>query len=333
MQHAKRKLAKTAKTLAAALAVMLACLSAAQPAEAWSATKDLISTSTCKQTNGRLVNCKIPTSTISGTTTETAVPLRSSVKVVRSGNCSTQYPLEVSYTFDGEPLVHHLFLKYPETTLRRRDGKSITKISIADASKWTSNLNVPSTCKIHLKFDVNQVDVDSEEDASAVISTIEKRLASAESILDAYLQLSEYHRAFLFMRAVADSFLVELTDPIVQDLREGADEILDALTMLSSSCNDWMTDEDRSNIFRLLMSLPQLGTSDDWQKPDGTPKTLADFMGEHDQEIYRTVEKLAAQADATSVSTYEWFADQAAEGVASLEYELNLAKKQLDPWL
>jgi len=204
---------------------------------------------------------------------------------------------------------------------------------VTDVSQWTKNLNVPSSCKISLTFSTNTPDVSSKAEAQQIISQLEAQLFAKHNEVENLTHLAQYHRAFLFLRSVADNFHAELTNELVQELRGGAQGALDSLVVLSSVCDDQMNDDDRSNIMLLLMSLPQLGSAEDWVNPDGSIKTLEDFMGAEAREIFVTVDKLARQADTSSGSVYDAQLRQAATEEVALQYKVNLAKTQLANWL
>jgi len=308
-------------------------LGGADVAEAWTGKADLISPATCKSSNGRLIECKIPTVTLSGTVAETAVPMRTAVRVVKKGDCTTQYPLEVSLAVTGETAVRLLYLKDASVTLRRSEGQSIPKVKVTDSSTWTKNLNVPSTCRLSLSVTANEVDVSSKKEAQALIADIEAELAAKRTEAEWYGHLIQYHRAFLFLESVAENFHGELTNDVIQELRSGAESALSSLSMLSSECDDKMDDTDRQNIMLLLMSLPQLGSAEDWKNPDGSTKSLADLMGPEAQDIYLTVDKLARENDSATGSNYDAGYKTASEQAAALEYKLALAKTQLAAWL
>lgn len=316
-----------------ALLLGLALLGDAGTARAWTGKVDLISPNTCTLSNGRLFDCKIVSRTLSGALADTAVPLRTMVKVVKKGDCSTQYPLEVSLTANSEPAVKLYYLKTPEATLRGKAGRGISKVKVIDTSKWTKNLNVASSCRISLIIASAEPDVSSKADAQELLKDLEKKLDAKQAEAEYYKHLVQYRRAFTFLQTVAESFHGELTNELVQQLRSGAEGALSSLSMLSSECDAEMDDGDRQNIMLLLMSLPQLGSAEDWVNPDGSTKSLADFIGPEAQAVYLTVDKLAQETETASGSAYDEGLRKASEQASALEYQLALAKQQLAAWL
>lgn len=66
---------------------------------------DLISPANCQSEFGSFVGCKIPSRVVHLATFESAVPLRTLVKRVRAGNCTTQYPLQIGVTVRGDATI------------------------------------------------------------------------------------------------------------------------------------------------------------------------------------------------------------------------------------
>jgi hypothetical protein len=311
----------------------ITCFSAVPPVRAWDAQVELLSTTTCKLENRRLVECKIPKQTVSGSVTETAVPVRTRVRVTKKGDCTTQFPLEVTLAVSGEPATTLLYLKNAEATLRKRNGLPIPKVKITDSSPWTSQLNVPGSSRVNIQVIANEADVYSKKEAQALLSKLKQDLTKKQTEVEWYKHLAQYHRAFLFLESVTENFHDELTSDMVQDLREGAQGAISSLSMLSSECDDHMEDTDRQNIMLLLMSLPQLGSPKDWKNPDGSSKTLSEFMGSDAAKIYDTAIRLAQENDAATGSNYDAELKRVSTEAAALEYKLALAKSQLAAWL
>src|SRR5207244_12036532 len=73
----------------------------ASMSQAYDTNEDLISPATCTLRTGRLFSCAIATRPLAGLAMPTAVPLRTTFTAVKSGNCATQYPLQVTLSADG----------------------------------------------------------------------------------------------------------------------------------------------------------------------------------------------------------------------------------------
>ncbi len=311
-----------------------------QPALAFNGKVDLISPTTCTKVAGdedlpgRLVNCVIPERTVSGAVGETAVPVRTRVKAVVKGNCTTQYQLAVKLEAPGEAPVEMLYLRNAEAIVRTKGRTPIASLKVTDGSVFGHrSLSVLDTCRVSLDVIANEVDVSTKAEAQAVIAGIEKQLADKKTEAEYYGHLVQYHRAFLFLQAVATNFHGELTNELIQQLRRGAEGALSSLSMLSSECTDNMQDADRENIMLLLMSLPQLGSAQDWENPDGSIKTLADLLGPEAKDVYETVDRLAKEHDGSNGSKYDEAYRKATAEVVALEDKLELAKLQLKKWL
>jgi hypothetical protein len=320
--------------MAAAL-VAATVAAGAKKTSALSGSMDLISPATCSTAQaGRLHTCVVADRTFSSPGAESAVPMRTKVTVTKSGTCTTALTLRLSLKPQGEPAVLLPFQSTREIFLRRRDRAPITSLLIEDATpNWTRALNVPSSCRYSLQVVGNEPDVDSQAEAQAIIADLEQQLATKRTESNYYRNLVQYHRAFMFLQSVATNFHEELTNETVQELRDGAEEALNTLSVLASACDDAMTEQDRENIMLLFFSLPQLGSADDWRNPDGSTKTLADCFGSRDQEIYALVDRLAREHDSENGSQYEEALVQAETAVVELEYKLTLARAQLASWL
>lgn len=304
-------------------------------AQAYTTNADLVSPSACTLSSGRLLSCAIATRTLDGLPmTSTAVPLRTTVTAVKSGNCSTQYPLELALSADGADSVTFQYISGGSTTIRRHDGQPIPRVTVTDTSPWTRFANFDSSCRIGLSIVSNEPDVNSKADAQEIIAALTADVVAKTAIRDRYQQLSLYHRAFQFSQSVANNFLVELTNESIQQLRSLANDASAAIASLMSSCGDTsITDGDRQNLLLLYMSLPALGHRSDWQTNAGEPKTLADFLGPSQAEVLATVQKLANHGDQNGGSTYDVDYQTAVRDVVVAQEKLDQAQAQLANWL
>ncbi len=297
---------------------------------------DLISPNVCVVRGAVAGACVLPARTITAPSMETAIPLRTVVRSQASGNCATQYTLEVkvsegSASGTSDPVVLR-YLSSESRTLRRRDGLPIASLSVADASAWTKYATFDAGCRVHLTASMNEPDVDSRDQAAAILASIQTELNSKTAERDRYGHLTQYHRAYQFVRTVAESFRTELTLQGVQDLRTNAEQAIESLAKLAGTCDGFLDDNDRQNLFTLMFSLPQLGKPEDYLGPNGKPKTLEEFVGPKGAEILETVQKLAKENDSPNGSTYEAAYQQAAREVELLRAKLALAKAQLSRW-
>jgi hypothetical protein len=304
-------------------------------AQAYDTNEDLISPTNCTLRTNRLFSCTIAPRALSGLDMTTAVPLRTTFTAVKSGNCSTQYPLQVTLSTDGADDVKFQYISGGSAAVKRKDGQPMKTVTVTDTSPYTKFANFDGSCRISLSVVSNEPDVNSKADAQAIMDALNKDLAAKTTIRDHYQQLSLYHRAFEFMQSVANNFLVELTNDTIQQLRASANDSLTAISTMMGACGDTtLTDQDRQNLMTLFMSLPQLGSADDWQNDGGTPKTLADFLGPQQAQVLATVQKLAKDADGDGgASSYEVDYQNAAHDVVVAQAKVDQAKSQLASWL
>jgi hypothetical protein len=303
-------------------------------AQAFSVQMDLISPNTCNLSGDRLSRCVIAPRTFTGAVPEAAVPMRTKIEVRKTGSCATQYRMEVAVSLNGEPATNVRYLQHTSVIARRLDRQSVNQVSVVDASTWTRSASLPGSCRVSLVITANEVDVNSQAEAQAIITAIENELAAKRTQVEWYRQLVAYREAFLFLQSIANNFRVQLTQGVIQDLREEAVAASDSLALLvGTSCGDELSVEDSANIFFLLASLPGLGEPASWTHPDGTPMTLAEFMGPREREIYDTVDRLARAHGGENGSDYEQAYTQAVAEAIELEHKLNLARTQLAAWL
>jgi hypothetical protein len=105
---------------------------------------DLISPATCQQQNSKLLQCVIPPIHHDAPIMDTAVPLRTVIRRLSSGNCSTQFPLSVSASLDGAEGITLSYLSQSQLILRRVDGGVASHVTITDSSPWTPTAVVTS---------------------------------------------------------------------------------------------------------------------------------------------------------------------------------------------
>jgi hypothetical protein len=297
---------------------------------------DLISSGTCQLLNGRLRKCVIAPRAFFPTDGEHAVPVRTVVRRVASGNCSTPYALEV--TFSAPQLQEERrfqFLNQPPLILRAPGGVPLTEFDARDSSPWTAIATFDPTCAIHVEISVNEPDVDTAEQAQAIVDSIELARQDAVRERDSYQQLVLFHASYVFLKQVAGSLHQEITNDMMQQLRAAQLEALDAFDDLAASPS--CADELGGGLDRILDvadALFILGDPSDWTNEDGSTKTLADVFSElAGGGVVAQIETLAAQADPDLEQQYESAYQDAALRVAELEAKAALAREELSPWL
>ncbi len=295
----------------------------------------LVSDATCTNQFNRLIRCNIPSQVLSGQDVETAVPLRTVLNVRRSGNCSTSYALEVGLDTPGESTVRLRFLAQPSATVRRRDGGAIAYIDLKDISPWTMSANFGGDCRVWLDIAWNEPDIDSKEQATALIASMDAEVLHKKRIRDRYSDLLNYQSAYKFLGSIASSFHTELTNDTIQRLRGDAQVAKPVLAKLAASenCVGRLSDDEFMSIISLYENMAVLGNPEQWRRPDGTTKTLADVIGSEASAVLAVVEKLSGEHNADAGTGYDGEYRQAAADVAKAEAKLSLARAQLVKWL
>ena len=298
---------------------------------------DLISPAICKTLGTRLVRCAIPEQALVGTSIDTAVPLRTVFQINKTGNCSTQYPLEVTVTpssaSGGAPLKIP-FLQGGSFALRAVDGGPIPTATLKDSSPWTANAALDKSCSVSASVNWNQVDVDTADQANAIIDKLERIATEKKTIRDQYDALVKQQKAYVFLKSVASNFHSELTNEEMQALRAaGADANVALVNAIVSCAPTDLSEADRMQLQVLHSKLYVLGDPSQWQLDDGGTRTLADFFGPEAQDILRTLDAIAARQQYGELAAYEQLFHAAALEAALAESRIVLARQQLAPFL
>jgi hypothetical protein len=297
---------------------------------------DLISPATCQRVGTRLRQCVIPSTLLLPLPIDHAVPTRVTVRTVVNGNCSTQYPLEVTLAApEYQEAVRFGFLQARELRLRASEGQPVTEVSLADASPWTAIASFDPSCAIHLEVVLNEPDVDTRRQAEAAMAEIDLELQAATQRMDTLRHLLLFHGAYEFLNALAGSLHTELSNDMMQQLRElhaGAREAFDEL-YASEACVQALG-SSVDHILDVADALFILGDASDWQNPDGTTMTLAEMYSEFRGDgIVAQIQELAAQANPSLIEQYNAQYTDAAIAVELLRNKQILAAVQLAPWL
>jgi hypothetical protein len=321
-----------------ALCLVLSFAACAPPASdgiteaALSSAVDLISPATCALRGTHLVSCAIPAQNLTFAAFANAVPLRTTVSSQKSGSCSTPYSLQVSLKPDQDAAVNFAFLPGGQIKVRRADHGLISLLALADGSSWTPYAAFDQSCRISLAISGNEPDVDSKSDAQAIIDQLTKDVAAKQATRDNYRALDLYHQAYVFLRNVADNFLGQLSNDDMQELRSAALDAQPSLETLITSCND-LTQDQRAALLRLDLGLAALGHPEDWVNPDGSKKTLVDFLGGSDQQVLSVIDSLGSSSDGGTPPDYDALYKQADADYQAAAQKLTLAKAQLATWL
>jgi hypothetical protein len=277
------------------------------------------------------MSCRIDPVSLTTPAMDTAVPLRTALRSVVVGNCSTQYPLEAKAEAAGAATVTLPYLLSTEVMLRAQNGTPLTALTFSDNSAWTSAAVLDGSCRITLEVRWNEVDVSSTEEAQALMGQIDTELNTAKAQRDRMRELMLYQKAYALMRSLAQHFQNELSNGTMQELRAAALESAPALESMILGC-DSLSIEERLGLLRLHGSLWVLGQPEDWQRPDGTPMTLEDHLGEDAAGILAMLNAILAQQGENPPNYEQLYADAEA-AVAALENKRILARAQLAPWL
>ena len=308
-----------------------------------------------------LKDCTVPTQTVTFAGFETAIPLRTTiVSHVSSGSflpggklvsgcdpyryadntCLSSASLDdfrISLTYEGGTALFS-FLEESLKTIRRKDGNAITSLSIEDAgsyedqieaSKWFTFSPVFATnCSVTIVFYPNEPDVNSKDQALTLIAAIDQDLTSKTTERDLYQQLIVFSRAYDLIKSIADNFYNQLSNDTLQNLRVLFADNKDTLKALIMDSQGPYTQDQRVLLFNLYLSMFNLGNATDWQNPDGTTKTIEQYLGGDAADVFTAV-----MAIGDKVKAYDDFYNQAAHDVEALASKLALAKVQLAAWL
>jgi hypothetical protein len=239
----------------------------------------------------------------------------------------------VAIALDGAAPASLAFLSQSQLTLRRSDGGPVQRVTVTDSSSWTSTVVFADTCRVSATITSNQVDVDTTQQAEALLAVIDQELAGAQRDVRNYETLLALQSAYAFTRSVASSFHQELTSETMQVLRRAAIAAAPAMQIAALGCGDALSQEQRETLFQLVISMVALGDPAAWLNPDGTTKTLEQFYGAGAAEVLAQLEVLAGQADPDLETEFHRGLDAAALEVVRLQQKRSLAVQQLAPWL
>jgi hypothetical protein len=294
---------------------------------------DLISPTTCQLVNSRLRQCVIAPTTNVALPIDTAVPLRTVVQRQMSGTCSTQFPLAVAVKLDDAAGVNLPFLSQSQMALRRQDGGVVHQVSVSDASSWTPTATFDGSCRVAITITPNDIDVDTQQQAQAIVAAIDQELTRANTDVRNYQALLALQAAYNFTHAVAASFFEELTNDTMQALRQAAIDAAPAMQIAALGCGDALTDDQRNTLFNLYVSMVALGDPNSWRNPDGTPKTLEQFYGPGATAVLQQLQDLASHANPDLETEFRQGLEGATAEQVRLQQKRALAVQQLTAWL
>jgi len=211
--------------------------------------------------------------------------------------------------------------------LRRTDKKPITSIVLEDVNPTlTIQATFRSNCELAISF--NTPDVDSKEQAQQLFSDIQKDAARAVSERDAYQQLIVFSQAYAFVKAIVDNFYNQLSNDTIQNLRTLCATNKDTLKALITDTQGPYTQDQRLLLFNLYLSMFNLGDAKDWQNPDGTTKTIEQYLGSASTGMFDAIKAIGDK-----VKTYDEAYKKAAQEAETLASKVALAQVQLAAWL
>jgi hypothetical protein len=293
---------------------------------------DVISPANCRLKNNKLIQCSIPATTVDAVAEESAVPLRTVLTRTKTGTCSTPYELSIGATLDDGTAGSLRYLPNDRLELRKAGGVATTSVALRDGSTWTGLAAFDSTCRVVLSITANELDIDSREEAHALLAQIEGELAAAALEERRNQELLTFHAAYDFMHSLVQVFHTELTNETMQALRRTALAARPALLVAVDSCSTLSGDE-ADQLFDLWELLIVLGDQATWQNPDGSTRSIADIMGPDAAAVYQSVLTLEAQASPNLQDQYQTALLAATEVRVRLEAKLTQARLQLAPWL
>ena len=328
-----------------AVAILPSCLGTPPPTievveAGFEVTKDLISPANCALSASRLRNCVFPSVHWTPTTFPTAVPMRTTVLTQVSGNCSTQFPLEVTFQAPGMSDTAMPFLSNRSLKLRRTAGQEFSDITFIDLSPWTSTATFDQSCRVSLRITFNDIDADSNNDAVAILARLEHERAEDTRLRDRAVQLVAFANAFDFVQELLGAFHRELTNEQMRDLRQLSIDNADVMAELIGECDvvrpdgtHFPTDEQRQGLTDLFLGLGTLGDPSVWNHPDGSPITIAEFLGPDQAQILASLNEIINATGGTNPAVYAAEAAAASALVADVEARIALAQQQLAAWL
>jgi hypothetical protein len=316
----------------AASAVASDCSAQAEPLGVTTATLPLVGVETCQTDgSGYLVRCVIPTRTMTATSFDSAVPVRTVVKRNLSGTCVANKNPRLSLEVSGEPATSYSFFSTPQVTLRKGDRSPIMALLVRDELPAETLGIRMQGCRVTLDATFNEPDVNSRAEAEALIRALEEQRDQKVRLRERYLQLVQVSSAVQFLREIGENLTTQLTSTQMQELRAAAINSNDALLKYVTSCSAAMSEVDRANLMELYGHLWVLGKPEEWRKADGTPKTLSDFLGSAAQDVLTSIQN--ATREALDPKQLQAEAAAAAIDAEKAAARITQARQQLSAWL
>jgi hypothetical protein len=159
-------------------------------------------------------------------------------------------------------------------------------------------------------------------------------------VRDRALQLVLFARAYGFLRVLVNTFYQDLTNDLMQQLRTLALANADHLLRLIIECQldngdgSFFPDEtQRQGLADLWFAMGTLGDPAAWTNPDGSRKSIADFIGPESAAVLATLDEILDATNGTSPAVYEQEAQAASAAVVAAVNKLAQARVQLAGWL
>lgn len=299
-----------------------------------------------------LTNCKIPMHTLTVGNYESAVPLRTVIRGEAPYECrpyrygiacldqisEQNFCLKITFENNPDDVSYFYYLTDRIQTLRRADGGPITALTIEDRyydplhfepGEWyTFYGSFSTTCEVNLDVTLNEPDVNSKADAWNIVNAIDQVLLSKIQERDLYQQLVIFSSAYFFIRSILDNFYIQLSNDTIQNLRGLFLANKDVLKAIILDLGGPYTQDQRLLLFDLYLSMFSLGDPADWKNPDGSTKTIEQYLGSDASDLFNAINSIG-----NKINEYNTAYQIAAQEVEGLQNKLELAKIQLAGWL
>jgi len=118
---------------------------------------ELVSPAVCQtRFDHRLGDCKIGVVQLHAPPPMDAAPWMTELRTMRSGDCSTRYPLELKLQADSDPPIYfNPFNSSRMITVRHPNRSAIDTLTISNSSAWESTAIYSESCRLWVEVALN----------------------------------------------------------------------------------------------------------------------------------------------------------------------------------
>lgn len=304
------------------------------PSFAKTISVDLVSPANCQHRFEKLIRCHFTFIDVPGhLLRSTSVPLKTRVRTLSSGDCTTPYPLQVSFTssrFPDSVFAVPAIGRGIETVIRLPDRGKVGSLALRDLSSWTSVAIFHESCRTWLEVSTDIPDISGPDEARGIAARLSISLAETISARDAFSELISYRAAFRLLYSIADLLQQRLNLHSLR-VRAGWGETRDWISLLKSmaaSQTNSLSDSERSALYKISELLEELAVSGTDHPAPETDIPLAELLSQREREDLLS---LASRRD--QIERDSRMQEELTQRALEICVDIIQARLLLEPWL